>query len=129
MAPHRSIPRSSSRSASPGVASTAGALVALVAVAALMTSATPIVRATPSSDARQSISEGAAVRAVAAAVVAAARDLVGGGERLVHALPDEWMLAPIVVSSSAVDQCATSEAPAVLSVLPESLLDLPPPVC
>lgn len=106
--------------------STTGAVVALVALAAMMSSsavAAPAARV----EARQSMREGAAVRAAVAAVAAAARHLVAG-DRLVHALPAQWSaaLAAPVVPSILCSVEASAMPP--IAALPERLLDLPPPV-
>ena len=121
------MPRSrTTRPTTTGIASTAGALVALVAVTAMMTSsavAAPAVR----TETRQSVSEGAAVRAAVAAVAAAARHLVAG-DRLMHALPGEWTIAPAAPSIRPILRSAETSAIAPIAALPERLLDLPPPV-
>ena len=109
-----------------GLFSTAGAMVALVAVAAMMTSSAVASPVAGASEARQTITEAAKVRAAVAAVAAVARTFVKG-ERLVHALPAEWIdgLAIIEVGG-AFDRDDRTFAPPVPS-LRENLLDLPPP--
>ena len=110
-------------------ATSAGALIALVTVAALLTSAAPAVTArVVSNEARHSVNEGAAVRAVAAAVVAAARDLVGG-DRLIDALPEDWLCLAQFAAIESIIQREAEEAPPHQPTLRESLLDLPPPRC
>jgi hypothetical protein len=106
--------------------STTGAVVALVAIAAMMTSSTV---AAPSAhvEARQSVREGAAVRAAVAAVAAAARHLVAG-DRLMHALPGDMSITAAVPSIVPLPRMAESRSIAAATFLPERLLDLPPPV-
>jgi hypothetical protein len=120
-----SIARHAQRSTAPGLCPTASALVALVAIAAMVTSAsaaTPVVR----TEARQSMTEGAAVRAAVAAVAAAARELVGG-DRLVQDLPSAWSLE-LGARDDGIDVRGADESAAPrLTTLAERLLDLPPP--
>jgi hypothetical protein len=73
------------------------------------------------------LSEGAAVRAVAAAVAAAARDLVGGSDRLVAALPEPWALETRPCAKPAFAPAPSAFATPRRIALRESLLDLPPP--
>jgi hypothetical protein len=111
-------------------ATSAGALIALVTVAALLTSTAPAVAArlaTTNREARHTLSEGATVRAVAAAVVAAARDLVGGSDRLVDALPEQWMLESRACVQPALPPVLSAAATPQPMTLRESLLNLPPP--
>jgi hypothetical protein len=111
-------------------ATSAGALIALVTVAALLTSTAPAVAArlaTSNHEARHTLSEGATVRAVAAAVVAAARDLVGGSGRLVDALPEQWTLKSRACVQPALPPALSAFATPQRITLRESLLDLPPP--
>jgi hypothetical protein len=132
MTAHRSTRRSQKQNmpvtrCAPGLASTAGALVAMVAVAAMMTSsavAAPAARA----ETRQSVSEGAAVRAAVAAVAAAARHLVTG-DRLLHAMPSAWSWATPQATIDLIIYSADERLAPTLTTLSERLLDLPPPVC
>jgi hypothetical protein len=108
-------------------ATSAGALIALVTVAALQTSTVAARLATTNQEARHTLSEGATVRAVAAAVVAAARDLVGGSDRLVDALPEQWLLESRACVQPALPPVLSAAATPQPMTLRESLLDLPPP--
>ena len=119
--------RRPTRSSSPGLVNTAGALVALVAVAALMTSTAAATPVRTSGEARQTTIEGAKVRAAVAAVAAAARTLIDG-DRLMHAMPADWTddLRIVEVAGAVVRESPLSESS--ITILPESLLDLPPPV-
>lgn len=110
------------------LASTAGALVALVAVAAMMTT-TVVATPTCSGEVRQTINEGAKVRAAVAAVAAAARQLVDG-HRLTQALPARWPAMVVVADSrTSNDRARAAAVPSPLLVLCEPILDLPPPAC
>lgn len=101
-------------------------MVALVAVAAMMTSSAVTSSVAGAGEARQTITEAAKVRAAVAAVAAVARTFVKG-ERLVHALPAEWIdgLAIIEVAGD-FGRDVRVVAPPVASLC-EILLDLPPP--
>lgn len=116
----------STRTSSAPLVSTAGALVALVAVAAMMTSSAVAAPSASVGESRQTMTEGAKVRAAVAAVAAAARKLVEG-HRLVHALSANW---PSIASASSVASTPIESPLAIdppLAALPERLLDLPPP--
>lgn len=116
------------RSSPTALASTAGALVALVAVAAMMTTSAAG-SPTGSGEVRQTINEGAKVRAAVAAVAAAARQLVDG-HRLTQAFPARWPAMNVVADSeTSNDRTRAAAAPSPLLVLCEPILDLPPPVC
>ena len=119
--------RRTSRPSQPGLVSTAGALVALVAVAAMMTSSAVATPSPASHDARQTVAEGAKVRAAVAAVAAAARTLVDG-DRLVDALPADWSDDLCVVRITCVMPVAAPRIDSTIAELSESLLDLPPPM-
>lgn len=123
--------RSSSRSATgSGLGTSTSAVIALVALAAAITSIQSVAhgRIGPA-DVRTAASEAPTVRAVAAAVAAAARELVGGGERVDVALP------PTLLAQSLAPSVSAAEPPQIRvrlqrsAMIPERLLDLPPPVC
>jgi hypothetical protein len=111
------------------LASTASAVVALVAIAATISTVQSAVhfRGSPT-EARAAAVEAPTVRAVAAAVAAAARELVGG-EQVHAALPHR------LISLGAPDQADPDaplhhDEPIVRSrMIAERLLDLPPPGC
>jgi hypothetical protein len=113
---------------SASLATTAGALVALVAVAALV--AGPVARGVPMEGRTAPRETTTSVRAVAAAVVAAARELVGKDRLTIdisarHALAGSMMMAPPVALVSQSD-----DQPILpLRTIGERLLDLPPPGC
>lgn len=106
---------------------TAGALVALVAIAAMMTTTAAAAPLGTSCEARQTTIEGAKVRAAVAAVAAAARTLIDG-DRLMHAMPADWSddLRIVEVAGAVVRESPSGESS--IAVLSEMLLDLPPPV-
>ncbi len=115
--------RSTSRPASPGrcLAATATTLVALVAMSASVSTA-----AVPR-DAEVRL-ESHVVRAVAAAVAAAARDLLAAERSPVAMAAFE----PVLSAAEAVTgRCAPAPAQVTVSttLLGERLLDLPPPAC
>lgn len=117
------------RSSSASLASNASALVALVAIAALMSSAPRLAMARVNPvEARSSVIAAPSVRAVAAAVAAAARDLVGG-ERINSALPvprfAEALALPV---GQFIDRSSTDEI-IQCRLVGERLIDLPPPGC
>lgn len=111
---------------SSGPAVTAGALVAMVAIAALL--AGPMtVGATI--EARSATREAPSVRAVAAAVAAVARELVTKDRvdfdvSSCHPLASELMAPPVSLASQVDGQTILP-----LRTIGERLLDLPPPVC
>lgn len=118
-----------------GLASNASALIALVAVAALMTSVPGVGgmhSRIASVEARSALTEGQSARQLAAAVAAAARELVGA-ERIV---PQAFAVSIRLQPCDAPDSTATRahfdpfELQIVRSrVMAERLIDLPPPVC
>lgn len=114
----------SRRTATVGLTTTAGAIVALMAIAATVTAAPTARPAVVES--RSSLAETNAVRAVAAAMAAVARELAGG-ERVVAAMPVSLLIAPL--STPAIPQVLSLRDRAVPlpGVLDERLLDLPPP--
>src|SRR5262245_340052 len=125
----RRSPRPATPGLAPGLASTAGAVVALVAIAATMTTLQSAVhwRGSPV-ETRAAAVEAPSVRAVAAAVAAAARELVGG-EQIHAALPNR------LITLGAPDQADPHaplhhDDPIVRSrMIAERLLDMPPPGC
>ena len=124
--------RRTTRSDVSGLASNASALIALVAVAALMTSVPGLHSRIAPVEVRSALTEGQSARELAAAVAAAARELVGA-ERLVPQIG----AAPI----GQIDRDSLTLAasfvhfdPATVQVIrsrvvAERLLDLPPPTC
>jgi hypothetical protein len=120
----RSDRRTSRVPSTNGLATTASALVALVAIAAM--AAGPGGR-TIATEARIAQGEAQTVRQVAAAVVAAARELVGK-ERVVAALPMPAALFT-QVRSSTLAAIQPQRDPIARVPLAERLLDLPPPQC
>jgi hypothetical protein len=115
-------PLEPSRSSS--LAGTAGVIVALVAVAA-MTTGVANARLIPA-ETRSTLGESQAVRAVAAAVAQAARELAGT-ERIVAAMPEQFTLAASSSNDNAVVAAADRVDPVVAHFVGERLLDLPPP--
>jgi hypothetical protein len=109
------------------LACTASALVALIAVAAAVSSLSPATIRSAMMETRGSNTESAAVRAVAAAVAAVARDLVGG-ERITAAIPVQALV--LEVSSGSIPAAIPSTPGGVRSrLLEERLIDMPPPMC
>jgi hypothetical protein len=106
------------------VAGTAGVIIALVAVAA-MTTGVANARLIPT-EARSTLSESQAVRAVAAAVAQAARELAGT-ERIVAAIPEQFTLTVLQDEVETVSPTAERLDPVVAPLVGERLLDLPPP--
>ena len=112
------------RSANP--ATTASAMVAMVAIAALL--AGPMTGGA-TIEARSASREAPSVRAVAAAVAAVARELVTK-DRIdfdvpaCHSMASELLAPPVALTSQIEGQAIIS-----LRAIGERLLDLPPPVC
>ena len=101
--------------------------MALVAVAALA-SALPrgaLHRATPV-ESRLSMSEAETVRAVAAAVAAAARELAGA-DRINAALPAQLLIDERNVSLRDANRALLNDPIVLPCMIAERLLDLPPP--
>ena len=123
---HRRTP---SRPANAGLATTASALIALVAIAAAMNSLPGTSVRAAMVETRGIPVEAASVRAVAAAVAAAARELVGT-ERITAALHVDRFADDAHASKSGVG-FAGVESWTLLRSRPiaERLIDLPPPVC
>ena len=123
MKAHRAPSR---RTTGPGLTTTAGAIVALMAMAASV-SAAPTARAAIV-ESRISLAETKAVRAVTAAMVAVARELAGQ-DRVDPALPAQFVFdsgdAPLGAPIHRMDD----RAPQIVERLSERLLDLPPPGC
>jgi hypothetical protein len=115
-----------------GLASSASALIALVAVAALMTSVPGWHSRMAPVETRSALTEGQSARELAAAVAAAARELVGA-ERIVPTI------AVVAFNHGDIESlaCATGwvhldsgKTHVIRSrTIAERLLDLPPPVC
>lgn len=125
--------RRTTRSDVSGLASNATALIALVAVAALMTSLPGVSHARYSAlESRTALTEGQSARELAAAVAAAARELVGA-ERIVP----QALAVSISLELCDAPDCTATRAhfdPFKLQivrsrVIAERLIDLPPPVC
>jgi hypothetical protein len=116
---------SPSRNVSP--AGSAATIVALLSMAT-MVSALPAAR-TPAPESRSASTEAASVREIAVAVVAAAaRDLLGR-DRLDTAVSAPMALMAVELRGPRrADQNGDDVAPGI-RVLPERLLDLPPPAC
>lgn len=104
-----------------GLAATATTLVALVAMAATV-SAAPVPRGLDGAALRESH----VMRAVAAAVAAAARDLLSG-ERRPTVVAFFQPSAPDNEQASSCGASASAAAFALPTLLSERLLDLPPP--
>ena len=109
-------------------------MVALVAIAALMTSMPSLAHLRSAAvESRPALVESQSVREVAEAVVAAAREMVaGGGEQIV---PHSALLLDLVALSEPAPRARpmlglddVHEA-ARSTIISERLLDLPPPVC
>jgi hypothetical protein len=112
-----------------GLATTAGALVALVAISAMM-SALPratIHRAVPI-ESRAATTEAKTVRAVAAAVAAAARELAGA-ERIHAAIPTTLLSDARLLPPGEVGSLAIANPIVPSRMIGERLLDMPPPGC
>ena len=123
MKAHRAPSR---RTNGPGLTTTAGAIVALVAMAASI-SAMPNARAAVV-ESRTSLAETKTVRAVAAAMMAVARELAAK-DRV-----DSTLHVPLTFDSGdaplvAIMIVANDRSPRVLDRLSERLPDLPPPGC
>jgi hypothetical protein len=114
------------RSTSPGLTTTAGAIVALVAIAATMTAA-PSAHATIV-ETRSSLADTKTVRAVAAAMVAVARELAGK-DRVDSSLPVIITLDSGIAPSDVLIVHRDDRAHQPRAHLSERLLDLPPPGC
>jgi hypothetical protein len=115
-----------------GLASSASALIALVAVAALMTSMPGGHARIAPVEARTALTEGQSARELAAAVAAAARELVGA-ERLVPqasavAFHLDFNALPRV-SATHLHFDAFDVQFIRSRVIAERLIDMPPPVC
>lgn len=134
LVPQMTPKRDTFRPAETGLAGSASALIALVAVAALMTSLPGVchVRYT-AVETRTALTEGQTARELAAAVAAAARELVGGAERIVpqaSALPVNLDLDASPALTATRVHFDPFELQMVRSrVMAERLIDLPPPVC
>lgn len=111
-----------------GLASTASAMVALVALAALMTSLPGANVRAAMLESRVAPAEAPSVRAVAAAVAAAARELVGG-ERITAAMQANHF-SDSIAAANPIQSNGSEAADIPLSrPIAERLIDLPPPVC
>jgi hypothetical protein len=120
-------PRLQTRNAS--LATTASALIALVAVAAMMSSVPGSGLARLSSaESRASLNEAQTVRAVAAAVVAAARELTATHPTPAAATLSQ-MAALLQVPGQALGLPPDDDRLARPHDVAERLLDLPPPGC
>ena len=118
----------SNRSAnSVALATTASALIALVAVAAVMSSLPGGHVRAVALEARGTV-ESRSVREVAAAVAAAARDLVGA-EKITAALPVEPLQVALATPHDVLLRGGQTIRPISLRAIDEHLIDLPPPVC
>ena len=123
MRPHRILSR---RATNSGLTTTAGAIVALMAMAASI-STVPTARAAIV-ETRTSLAEAKAVRAVAAAMVAVARELAGK-DRVDSTLPIHFTVPSGVAPRIATIISLNDRSPRILERLSERLLDLPPPGC
>lgn len=107
----------------------AGLIIALVAVAAITGGSGAVVQSCfAPSEARTALGESQALRAVAAAVAKAARELAGA-ERIVATLPEDLAL---VIACVDVSLPCVSDSDGVWlppQTVGERLLDLPPPRC
>lgn len=122
----RTVPKFASPAA---FATTASALIALVTVAAVMGSlpGTVVSVRVALLDSRGCSTESETVRAVAAAVAAVARNLVGG-EQLSAAMPaPSWVEVDALFP--AVTTTTTSFFVCRSRILDERLIDMPPPTC
>lgn len=113
---------------SAALATTASALIALVAVAAAMSSLPGANVRASLLEARGGNVEAPSVRQVAAAVAAAARDLVGV-EKITAALPAEAFASAHVAPLQLLFSASESAKPIQSRAIDEHLIDLPPPVC
>ncbi|HRQ76779.1 MAG TPA: hypothetical protein PK098_12765 [Phycisphaerales bacterium] len=111
---------------------TATMLMALVAIAATA-SAAPAPQSLTPAECRAAVMESHAVRAVAAAVAAVARDLLGGdldgapNAAIVSATT--VLIVPPASAHSSVMEAVVSGTPSLTAATRAGLLDLPPPVC
>ena len=120
--------RSSIRPAS--FAGTATTLLALVAMTSMTSTASTLVNARADFHGRTTMSESHMVRAMAAVMAAAARDLLVGDQHLtpIVAGPAE-SLAAVQTPTPSFGRSGDADAIVKSAVLSERLLDLPPPVC
>jgi hypothetical protein len=114
------------RNAATSLTTTAGAIVALMAIAATVTAAPSARSAIVES--RTSLADTNAVRAMAAAIAAVARELAGG-ERVVAALPVISMWSTLASPSGDQFLSRGDDDRPIPGRLEEHLLDLPPPAC
>ena len=129
MRPSKAPTSSAMRSSNAGLASTASAVVALVAIAALMSSAPRLAMARVAPvEARSSVIAAPSVRAVAAAVAAAARELVGG-ERINAALPVPRFAEALAAPAGRLIDRSNPDQIIHCRMVSERLIDLPPPSC
>jgi hypothetical protein len=120
--------RHNRRANSAALATTASAMIALVAVAAAMSSLPGAHGRASLLETRGGNVEAPSVRQVAAAVAAAARDLVGA-ETITIAIPSEaFELAPAAPLQLLFGACE-SVRPIQSRAIDEHLIDLPPPAC
>jgi hypothetical protein len=118
------FPSRKARSTSPST--TAGTLVALVAIAALL--AGPVAGVS-TMESRVGTREAPSVRAVAAAVAAVARELVGK-DRIDLDVPTRHSLASVMMAPPVTLISQVDDQPILpLRTIGERLLDLPPPGC
>ncbi len=120
--------RSSIRPAS--FAATATTLLALMAITSMTSTASSLINARADLHSRTTMSESHMVRAMAAVMAAAARDLLVGDQHVTpiitgvaESLPAVQTPATFLGRSCDIDAIVRSET------LDERLLDLPPPVC
>lgn len=110
-----------------GKATTTGTLVALVAIAALL--AGPIAVNGAVLESRTPAREAPSVRAVAAAVAAVARELVGKDRMDLDVATCHPLASVMLVPHDALALHMDDQPILPLRTIGERLLDLPPPVC
>lgn len=115
--------RTESPSRPAALAATATTLIALVAMAA----GSPDVRPEHRHDVRCLLSETVGVRAVAAVVAAAARDLLGPAASAEMLMGPPDLEPPAEIAGN--PRPPAAEMPRGRPTLAERLLDLPPPIC
>jgi len=120
--------RSSIRPAS--FAATATTLLALLAMTSMTSTASSLVNARADLHSRTMLSESHMVRAMAAVMAAAARDMLVGDQHVTPIIAGPVESLP-TVQAAAPSFGRSGDAEAIVSSvsLDERLLDLPPPVC
>jgi hypothetical protein len=116
------------RAAQTSLANTAGAFIALVAIAATINSLPGANIRAALLESRTPLAEATTVRAVAAAVAAAARELAGA-ERITAALPAEQFASALAPAGLPIPITRDADAIVRSQPLNERLIDLPPPGC